>query len=141
VISATTPIGRRLVETSAPVADCSKCSPTERYASLAAKRRICAARAASPRASRSGLPISVVMSRATCSARASSTAAAALRYAARRAIGRAAHEGNAASAAAAAASASASLDDENSPTVSDGRIGFTFVYVSPDAAGTHAPPT
>ena len=38
-------------------------------------------------------------------------------------------------------SASASLDEENSPTVSAGRIGFTFVYVSPEAAGTHAPPT
>ena len=82
------------------------------------------------------------MSRAICSARASSTAAAAFRYAARRAIGSAAQSANAASAAAAtAASASASLDDENSPTDSDGRIGFSFVYVSPDEAGTQAPPT
>jgi len=40
-----------------------------------------------------------------------------------------------------AASASASLDDENSPTVSVGRIGFVFVYVSPSEAGTQAPPT
>ena len=141
MISATTPIGLRRVDTCAPVAACSKCSPTERNASLAAKRRICAARPASPRASRSGLPISVVMSRATCSVRASSIAAAAFRYAARRAIGSAAHSANAASAAATAASASASLDDENSPTASDGRIGFSFVYVSPEEAGTQAPPT
>ena len=82
------------------------------------------------------------MSRATCSARASSTEAAAFRYAARRAIGSAAHAGECAPAAAAtAASASASLDEENSPTVSDGRIGLTFVYVSPEEAGTQAPPT
>ena len=44
-------------------------------------------------------------------------------------------------AAATAASASASLDDENSPTTSLGRMGLTLVYVSPEDAGTHAPPT
>ena len=81
------------------------------------------------------------MSRATCSVRASRIDAAAFRYAARRAIGSAAHSAKAASAAATAASASASLEDENSPTTSDGRIGFSFVYVSPEEAGTQAPPT
>ena len=141
VIRATTPTARRRVDTCAPVAACSKCSPTERKASLAAKRRICPARAASPRASRSGFPISVLMSRATCSARPSSTAAAAFRYPARRAIGSADQPPKAASAAATATAASASSEDENSPTVSDGRIGFTFVYVSPDDAATHAPST
>jgi hypothetical protein len=35
-MSATTPTGLRRVETCAPVAACSKCSPTERNASLAA---------------------------------------------------------------------------------------------------------
>ena len=81
------------------------------------------------------------MSCATCSTRASSTSAAAFRYPARLAIGSAAQPPNASAAAATAASASASLDDENSPTVSLGRIGFVFVYVSPDEAGTQAPPT
>jgi len=41
--------------------------------------------------------------------------------------GVAAQAGNARAAAVTAASASASLDDENSPTVSLGRIGFAFV--------------
>ena len=79
VISPTTPTGRRRVDTCAPVSDCSKCSPTARNASPAANRRICEARAVSPRASRSGLPISVDMSRAISSLRASSAAAAAFR--------------------------------------------------------------
>ena len=81
------------------------------------------------------------MSRAISSARDSSAAAAALRYAPRRAIGSAAQPAKASAAAATAARASASVDAENSPTVSDGRIGFTFVYVSPEEEGTQAPPT
>jgi hypothetical protein len=81
------------------------------------------------------------MSRAISSVRASSAPAAALRYAARFAVGRRDHSPNASSAAATAAAASFSSDDENSPTASEGRIGLSFVYVSPDAAGTQAPPT
>jgi len=81
------------------------------------------------------------MSRAISSPRASSAAAAAFRYRPRTASGEAAQPAKASVAAATAASASASPDAENSPTTSDGRIGFVRVYVSPEADGTHAPPT
>ena len=81
------------------------------------------------------------MSTATCSTRASSTAAAAVRYAARRAIGSAAQPANAASAAATAAVGVGLARRGELATVSPGRIGFTFVYVSPEAAGTQSPPT
>ena len=76
VISPTTPSGRRIVQSRWFVTDGSKTSPTGLCASPAEKRRIAAVRAASPRASRKGLPISAVMSCAICSERASSASAA-----------------------------------------------------------------
>ena len=97
---------------------------------------------ASPRASRSGLPISVVMSCAICSTRASSTSAAAFRYAARRAIGSAAHAGERAPRRPRRRRRRRPRSTTGTRrSTRDGRIGFVFVYVSPEDAGTHAPPT
>ena len=69
-----------------------------------------AVRAASPRASRSGLPISAVMSCAICSVRASSASAALKKNAARWAAGSRDQPGNASAAAATAARASSAPD-------------------------------
>ena len=75
VISPTTPSARRSVYRRWFGTDGSKTSPIERKASPALKRRIAAVRAASMRASRSGFPISAVMSCAIRSVRASSASA------------------------------------------------------------------
>jgi hypothetical protein len=112
-----------------------------RHASPAAKRRIVAARPASPRASRSGFPISVVIAVAISSARRSIAAAAFVKIAARRSAGSCDHEGNAAEAASTAAAASSAPDAANSPAISSGRHGLCFSYVRPEALSRHCPST
>ena len=78
------------------------------------------------RASRSGLPISRVMSCAIASARSSISAAAAVSTAARLAIGARAHSRRASSAAWTARSTSSRVELGNSPTTSSGRAGLRF---------------
>jgi hypothetical protein len=126
VISPTTPRGRRTVYRRWSGTEAAYTSPIGRHASPAAKRRIVAARAVSMRASRSGFPISAVMSRATSSVRASIASAARWKIAARAGAGRAAHAGKAAAAAATATWTSATPDAWKTPVTSDGRHGSRF---------------
>src|SRR3954471_19636444 len=91
------------------------------------------------RDSRSGLPISRVMSWAIASARSSISAAAAFMTAARFAAGPPAHSRRASSAACTARSTSSRVELGNSPTTSSGRAGLRFSYVSPAALGRHSP--
>jgi hypothetical protein len=100
-----------------------------------------AARSVSMRASRSGLPISAVMSCAICSARISIAAAAFVKNAARAGAGSAAHAGNASRAAEIAVLASSASDAGYTPATCEGRQGFRFSYVSPLALSRHSPPT
>jgi hypothetical protein len=78
------------------------------------------------RASRSGLPISRVMSCAIASARSSISAAAAVITAARFAIGPPPQSPRASSAAWTARSTSSRVELGNSPTTSSGRAGLCF---------------
>ena len=78
------------------------------------------------RASRSGLPISRVMSCAIASDRFSISAAAVVSTPARRAIGPRAHSRRASSAAWTARSTSSLVELGNSPTTSSGRAGLRF---------------
>src|SRR4051794_17406650 len=91
------------------------------------------------RASRSGLPISRVMSCAIASARSSISPAAAFMTAARLAAEPPAHSARASSAAWTARSTSSRVELGNSPTSSSGRAGLRFSYVSPAALGRHWP--
>ena len=92
------------------------------------------------RASRSGLPISAVMSCAICSTRASIASAALKKKAARVGAGSAAQAPNASWAAAIAARASSAVDAAKTPVTSDGCHGLCFSYVSPETLSLHAPP-
>ena len=78
------------------------------------------------RASRSGFPISAVMSRAIRSVRASIASAVRWKNAARAGAGSAAQAGNAAAAAATAPCASSADEDWNTPVTVEGRHGSRF---------------
>ena len=80
------------------------------------------------------------MSCAICSTRASIASAALKKNAARAGAGRAAQAGNASRAASTAALASSAVDAAKTPVTSEGRHGFRFSYVSPDALSLHSPP-
>ena len=95
------------------------------------------------RASRSGLPISAVMSCAIRSARASIASAAFMEE--RRALAGAAgrdHAGNAASRRLdGGAGVVGARGLERRPSPRDGRQGFRFSYVSPERPSRHSPAT
>src|SRR5205823_6086624 len=101
--------------------------------------KIAAARAASMRDSRSGLPISRVMSCAISSTRPSIASAAPARNAPRLAAGSFAQPRRASSAALTAAATSSASELGNSPTGSSGRHGLLRSYVRPLRLGVHSP--
>jgi hypothetical protein len=139
VMSPTTPTGLRWVYTWPAVRDWPYTSPLGNHPSAAKYRSVVSSRAASPRASRSGLPVSRVISSAMSSARSRASSAAARSTADRSAPRRADQAGKADRAASAAASTSARPESGKGPRSSDGAAGFGRSYVRPLVADTHSP--
>src|SRR4028119_869415 len=100
-----------------------------------------AARPTSMRASSVALPAPRAISAASSPSRPPMMFAASIRMAPREAGSIAFHSGRADVAASMARSVSALSDFGVVPRISDGFEGFTTSEVSPESAGTHAPPT
>ena len=115
-ISTTVPRGRRTTRTWPPAAS-SYSAPAGRSANPAAKRRIRAVRATSPRASVIGLPTSAAISCANSSPSASIARAAASSAAARASAGRAPQSGAASRARSSAATAIAASASSTSNAI------------------------